>query len=163
MEELEKMETTLLLLRKENKILLAMKKKGFGEGRYNGVGGKIEPNESPEEAMIREAQEEICVTPTKYDKFGVMEFIEFYKGKKVNLRFHLFVASEWEGEPQETDEMCPKWFDVSNLPYDKMFGDDIYWMPYILKGKKVRAFFEFDEDFNVLYHDVKEVADEQLN
>ena len=36
------METTLCLLKKENAILLAMKKRGFGAGKYNGVGGKIE-------------------------------------------------------------------------------------------------------------------------
>ena len=79
------METTLCLLKKENKILLAMKKKGFGEGKYNGVGGKLEENETPEEAMIRETQEEICVTPTEYEKVGVISFDEFYKGKKTNL------------------------------------------------------------------------------
>lgn len=60
-----KLETTLCLLRKNDKILLAMKKRGFGEGRYNGVGGKIEGNETPEE---------INVTPTKYEKVGLMEF-----------------------------------------------------------------------------------------
>ena len=47
------LETTLCLLKKDNRILLAMKKRGFGEGKYNGVGGKIENGETPEEAMIR--------------------------------------------------------------------------------------------------------------
>ena len=36
------METTLCLLKKDNSILLAMKKRGFGSGKYNGIGGKIE-------------------------------------------------------------------------------------------------------------------------
>ena len=53
------LETTLLLLRKDNEILLAKKKRGFGEGKYNGVGGKLEDGETPEEAMIRETEEEI--------------------------------------------------------------------------------------------------------
>jgi len=39
---MKKMETTLCLLRRNEEILLAMKKRGFGEGKYNGVGGKIE-------------------------------------------------------------------------------------------------------------------------
>jgi hypothetical protein len=34
-------ETTLLLLIKNNKIMLALKKRGFGEGKFNGVGGKL--------------------------------------------------------------------------------------------------------------------------
>jgi 8-oxo-dGTP pyrophosphatase MutT (NUDIX family) len=36
-----------------------MKKRGFGEGRWNGVGGKVEPGESIEAALIREAKEEV--------------------------------------------------------------------------------------------------------
>ena len=55
------METTLCLLKKDNSILLAMKKRGFGSGKYNGIGGKIEKGETPDEAMIRETKEEIKV------------------------------------------------------------------------------------------------------
>ena len=43
---MEKLETTLSLLKKDNKILLGMKKRGFGEGKYNGVGGKLKENEN---------------------------------------------------------------------------------------------------------------------
>jgi len=73
------LETTLCLLKNDNQILLAMKKRGFGEGKYNGVGGKIDKGETPEQAMIREVQEEILVTPTKYEKVGFIEFDEFIK------------------------------------------------------------------------------------
>ena len=59
---------SLLYLRRDNEILLAMKKRGFGEGRWNGVGGKVEAGESIEQAMICEAQEEISVTLTTYEK-----------------------------------------------------------------------------------------------
>ena len=101
------LETTLCLLKKENEILLAMKKRGFGEGKYNGVGGKIEGGETPDEAMIRETKEEILVTPTQYEKVGIIEFDEFYKGQKERVMFHLYIASEWQGEPTESDEMKP--------------------------------------------------------
>ena len=37
---------TLLFLRRDGQILLAMKKRGFGEGKWNGVGGKVEPGET---------------------------------------------------------------------------------------------------------------------
>ena len=84
------LETTLCLLKKEDSILLALKKRGFGEGKYNGVGGKLENNETPEEAMIRECKEEIGVTPTSYEKVGYIHFDEYYKGKKEQIAFHLF-------------------------------------------------------------------------
>ena len=44
-----------------NRILLAMKKRGFGAGKFNGVGGKVVNGESIEEATVREAREEISV------------------------------------------------------------------------------------------------------
>lgn len=147
---MNKLETTLCLLIKDSKILLAMKKRGFGSGKYNGVGGKIESGETPEEAMIREAQEEINVTPIEYEKAGLIEFDEYYKGNRQNLVFHLYIAHEWEGTPTETEEMCPRWFDIKDIPYDEMFSDDKYWLPLILEGKKVKAYFEFDEDWNLL-------------
>lgn len=154
---MERIETTLLLLRKENQILLAMKKRGFGEGKFNGIGGKLELNETPEMAMIRETQEEIFVTPTEYIKVGIIEFSEYIKGLKKNIAFHLFVATAWDGEPQESDEMKPQWFDIDKIPYDKMFKDDKYWMPYVLEGKKINGFFEFDENWNLLSHKIETV------
>lgn len=152
-----RLETTLCLLKRDNEILLAMKKRGFGEGKYNGVGGKIEKNETPKEAMIRETQEEINVTPTKYEKVGLVEFDEYYKGNKQNLIFHLYMVYEWEGVPSESEEMNPKWFDINNIPYEKMFPDDKYWLPLILEGKKIRAYFDFDKDWNVLYKRIEDL------
>ncbi len=149
------LETTLCLLKKDEQILLAMKKRGFGEGKYNGVGGKLEKNESPEQAMLRETEEEIKVTPTKYEKVGVIEFDEYYKGKKQNVVFHLYIVNEWKGTPSESEEMKPEWFNINDIPYDRMFPDDSYWLPLVLKGKKVNAYFDFDEDFNILTKSIK--------
>lgn len=154
---MDRLETTLCLLKKDDKILLAMKKKGFGEGKYNGVGGKIEKDETPERAMIREAQEEVSVIPTKYEQVGILEFDEYYKGNKLRLVFYLYMVYEWEGEPAESDEMAPKWFDINDIPYDKMFPDDKYWLPLILEGKKINAYFEFDENWNILSKNIEDL------
>ena len=152
-----KLETTLCLLKKENKILLAMKKRGFGEGKYNGIGGKIEKGETSEMAMVRETEEEISVTPTKYEKVGIIEFDEFYKGNKENIVFHLYMVYDWKGTPSETEEMDRKWFDIAEIPYDKMFPDDKYWLPLILEGKKIKAYFNFDEDWKLLSKEINEL------
>jgi len=151
------LETTLCLLKKDNQILLAMKKRGFGEGKYNGVGGKIKEGETPEEAMIRETKEEISVTPTKYEKVGFIEFDEFYKDSKIRLAFHLYLAYEWDGEPAESDEMKPEWFNIDDIPYAKMFPDDKYWLPLILEGRKIKAYFDFDEVWNVLSKKIEDL------
>ena len=151
------LETTLCLLKKDNEILLAMKKRGFGIGKYNGVGGKIKQGETPEEAMIRETTEEINVTPIKYEKVGFIEFDEYYKGKKENVAFHLYFVTEWEGEPTESEEMNPKWFNIKDIPYDKMLPDDKHWLPLVLEGKRIKAYFDFDEDWNLISKKIEEL------
>lgn len=144
------LETTLCLLKKDNKILLAMKKRGFGEGKYNGVGGKIEKGETPDEAMVRETKEEISVTLTNYEKVGLIEFDEYYKGIKERVVMHIYIATEWIGTPIETEETNPIWFDIKDIPYSNMLPDDKHWLPIILDGKKIRAYFNFDEEWNIL-------------
>ena len=49
----------------ERQLLLGRKKRGFGEGKWNGFGGKLEPGETVEEAAVRELQEESGVTATQ--------------------------------------------------------------------------------------------------
>jgi len=53
---------TLLLLRSNGRILLGRKKRGFGAGKANGFGGKVEVGETIKEAAVREMQEESGVT-----------------------------------------------------------------------------------------------------
>lgn len=156
---MSKLVTTLCILKRDDEILLAMKKRGFGVGKYNGVGGKLKGDETPEEAMKRETFEEIGIVPTVYEKVGIVEFDEFYKGENQNLVFHLYLATEWNGEPVESEEMSPHWFKLGEIPYDKMFKDDSYWLPLILEGKKVQAYFRFDEEWNLREKRVQEVRE----
>jgi 8-oxo-dGTP pyrophosphatase MutT (NUDIX family) len=69
---------TVLFLRREQEVLLAMKKRGFGKGRWNGVGGKVELGETPEEAAKRECLEEINVTPQIIKKVAELIFNEMH-------------------------------------------------------------------------------------
>ena len=60
-----KKQLTLVAVLKENNILLGMKKRGFGEGRWNGFGGKVETGETIEEGAKRELKEEIYPSTEK--------------------------------------------------------------------------------------------------
>jgi mutator protein MutT len=145
---------TLVFLLEGDNILLAMKKRGFGSGRWNGVGGKIEPNETIEQAMIRETQEEIGVTPLVFHPAAYLEFL--FPDGMADMLVNTFLCTKWEGEPIETEEMAPRWFNVSDIPYEDMWEDDRYWLPQVLDGKSINGRFVFDENEKMLEHKVEE-------
>lgn len=149
---------TLLFLLRDDEILLAMKKRGFGAGRYNGVGGKIEEGETVEEALVRECQEEIGVTPKHFWQVAEHDFTQSQSDNPWRMYVHVFFCDQWEGKPEESDEMTPEWFRTDNVPYDKMWQDDHLWLPRVLNGKKIFGAFAFDEADNVLGYDVKTVT-----
>ena len=158
---MKELHTTLLIVRKENKILLARKKRGFGFGKWNGIGGKVEENETPEEAMIRETQEEISVTPMEYDKIGIIKFVEYIKEELTTNYMHLYTTTKWKNTPRESEEMQPQWFSIEHLPWNEMFDDDKYWLPLVLDGKKLNAYFQYDKNWNLLKYKVEEQKDKQ--
>lgn len=152
-------EMTVLFLQRgsgeSGEVLLAMKKRKFGAGRWNGVGGKVEPGETVEEAVVRECHEEIEVAVTGINKVAEIVFDEMHTGTRETIRAHVFTSETWEGEPTETEEMAPQWFPVSDIPYDDMWADDPYWLPHVLAGKLVRAEFTLDEHDQVTAHDIQ--------
>ena len=116
---MKEVKTTLLLIIKDEQILLAEKLRGFGKGKLNGVGGKVEPNETVDEAMIRECREEIGVIPLNWQKQGIIVFDEFVKGEREKVVMSLYVAKNFEGTPLKSDEMDPKFYPIKNIPYKK--------------------------------------------
>eukprot|EP01018_Ginkgo_biloba_P030580 Gb_40140 [translate_table: standard] len=65
---------TLAIVNKDGRVLLGLKKRGFGEGYYNGFGGKVEEGETIEEATARELEEESGLIPLRMTKQGVLTF-----------------------------------------------------------------------------------------
>lgn len=150
---------TLLFLLKEDKVLLAMKKRGFGAGRWNGVGGKLDAGETVEQALVRETQEEIAVTPLVYEKMAEITFNEFHNDQPSQMLVHIYTASSWEGEPTESEEMSPHWFNKNELPFDDMWPDDSFWLPQVLEGKKLRCEFTLDENDTIISSEIAEVTE----
>jgi 8-oxo-dGTP diphosphatase len=46
----------------------------------------------------------------------------------------------------ETDEAKPFWMGTDQIPYERMWADDVHWMPRLLAREKFRGWFEFAED-----------------
>ena len=136
-----------------------MKKRGFGRGKWNGVGGKVEPGETLVQAAIRELDEEIGVKalPKNLEKVGSIKF-HFPTNSGWNQHMHIFFIKKWSGKPIETDEMSPKWYEKENLPYESMWVDDPYWLPNVLAGKKVEGEVHFNNDgTEIKNHSIKEI------
>lgn len=131
----------LCFILKNGELLLIRKKRGFGAGKINGPGGKIEPGETALASTIRETYEELCVTPIAPRQTGEL-FFEFRDG----LRLHcaIFLARDFTGTATETDEALPLWTRVDDIPYDEMWADDRHWLPLLIRGDFFRGYFVFD-------------------
>lgn len=143
-----KQATLCFLIDKENKrIVLGKKKRGFAKNKYNGLGGKVSPKETVEEAALRELSEEAGVISTEesLQKVGVFNF-HFPTKQDWGQTVHVFIIQKWQNEPKETEEMLPQWFDFDQIPFGEMWEDEYLWLPLVLKGKKFKADFYFKED-----------------
>jgi len=140
---------TTCLLRRDGQILLAMKKRGFGVNKWNGVGGKQQGSEDIDTTAVREVAEEIKVKidPQDLDRIAVFKFY-FPHQPEWNMEVYFYFCYKWPGEPEETEEMKPQWFNLDQIPYDQMWDDDKYWLPRVLQGEKLKGEFYFDKTNN---------------
>ena len=127
---------TLCFIVRDGRVLLMRKKRGIGAGKINAPGGKVEPGETPLAAAIRETQEELCVTPIRPQLRGQLWF-HFTGGP--TWRCLVYLAVDYEGEPQETAEAVPWWFSTDSIPYGEMWDDDRYWLPRLLAGERFQG------------------------
>jgi 8-oxo-dGTP pyrophosphatase MutT (NUDIX family) len=140
-----KVVTTLVHLLRDDAICLAIKKRGFGAGNWNGYGGKIEGGETIELSAVRETWEEsgVVVNESALEENGIIDF--FFKDGR-HIEVHSFFVRSWEGDPVETEEMKPEWFAFDKIPYENMWADDSYWIPRALRGEKLNGRVWFNED-----------------
>ncbi|XP_033223463.1 7,8-dihydro-8-oxoguanine triphosphatase-like [Belonocnema kinseyi] len=145
---------SLIMVRKEAEILLGFKLRGFGAGKWNGFGGKLEPKENIYECALRELKEECGLSAKNLRQIGILDF-EF-EGNPILLEVNVFETFSFEGETVETDEMRPKWFKLSDVPFNQMWPDDTIWFPYMLKGIPFRGYFLYRGEETILSHKINE-------
>lgn len=150
---------TLGIVYQPPRVLLGMKKRGFGAGRWNGFGGKLSEGENLEQSLRREFKEEAGIDIGSVDRRGILEF-EFPNNLEV-LQVHVYMIADFTGEVTESEEMRPQWFTVDAIPFLDMWPDDVFWFPLFLAGKKFKGKFWFNENDVILKQELSEV--EQLD
>lgn len=148
---------TLCFIQDGDHVLLIRKKRGIGEGLFNGPGGKIEDGETPKQCALREVKEEIGVhvPGDAVEKCGELHFVF---GDDPFMHVHVFTTTEFHGKPEETEEAAPHWFHIDKLPFEEMWPDDRHWFPLMLDGETFYGEFFFDEDGDeILEYDLQRI------
>ena len=133
----------LCFVRHGSQVLLIHKKTGLGSGKVNGPGGRIEPGETAPAAAVRETREETGITPAGLTEAAELSFV-FTDG--YTLHCVAFIADSWTGELTETREALPFWCETHAIPYDRMWADDVLWLPRALRGERLAGRFVFEGD-----------------
>lgn len=107
--------STLCYIVKDGKVLMlhrVKKKNDINHDKWIGVGGKFEPEEAPEECILREAKEETGLTLTSWRCRGVVTFLQ--EGGEGEYMY-LFTADDFTGELVECDEGDLQWVSLDFL------------------------------------------------
>lgn len=120
-------ETTLCYLERGEEVLLLHRTKKLSdpnEGKWIGVGGKLEPGETPEACMRREIEEETGLRVTAYAYRGIVEFLS---DRWPQERMHLFTVTGWDGEQRECEEGVLQWVPKATMETLPMWeGDRVF-------------------------------------
>ena len=155
-----KVPATLVFVIRDGKILLIDKKTGFGKGKVNGPGGKLESGETPEACAARECFEELGITVSNLQYCGQHRF-QFVDGLSIHV--WVYKTTEYEGIPTESIEARPLWVPVDEIPYDQMWEDDGIWLPMLLRDELFHGRWIFDGDKMLEYELLTDTDQEQVN
>jgi 8-oxo-dGTP diphosphatase len=153
-------EATLCFPIRGSEVLLAEKQKKIGAGFLNGFGGKFEDADiNIENTNTRETEEEIGIRIKDAKKMGEIIFHNPSDDQELRrMIVHVFTATEWDGEPKETNEMKKiAWYKIADLDYTKLLPGDNLFVPQVLSGECIKGLIEYNDDWSVKTSSINKV------
>jgi len=135
---------TLCYVKKNGKTLMLFrnkKKNDYHKGKWNGLGGKFEPGESPEECALREVKEESGLIATSIKLKGFITFPMF--DLKEDWYVFVFVIDKFEGTLIDSPEGKLEWIPDDKLLELNLWDGDKHFIPWLLEDKFFSAKFTY--------------------
>jgi 8-oxo-dGTP diphosphatase len=147
---------TLCYIKNENHTLMVYRNKKPNDmhaGKWNGLGGKFEPEESPEECIIREVREEAGLKIRDPKMHGLLMFPNF---KGADWYVFVFTAHEFSGELIDSPEGKLEWIPDEKLTSLNLWESDHIFFPWLKDEKFFSAKFIYEGDqmqsYEVSFH-----------
>lgn len=148
---------TLCYVQKENKTLMLYRNKkenDYHEGKWNGLGGKFELGESPEDCAIREIKEEAGLTVKNLIMKGFITFPLF--DEVDDWHVFLFVIDKFEGELIDSPEGKLEWIENDKLSEINLWEGDKIFIQWLFEDKFFSAKFNYENgkfvDYEVSFY-----------
>jgi 8-oxo-dGTP diphosphatase len=145
---------TLCYVMHEDKTLMLYRNKkenDYHEGKWNGLGGKLEQGETPEECAIREVYEEAGLKVSEPEMKGLITF-PMFDGKD-DWYVWVFVFNKFEGKLIDSPEGHLEWIPNDKLIDLNLWDGDKHFIPWLFEEKCFSAKFIY-ENGEYISHDV---------
>ena len=131
------------------------KENDMHEGKWNGLGGKLEEGESPEECVIREVYEESGLTIKNPKLKGIITFPKF--NEIDDWLVFVYTANDFQGNTIDSDEGVLEWIHNSKLLDLNLWEGDKVYLKWLDKNELFSAKFIYKKrklvDFDVVFYE----------
>lgn len=137
---------TLCYIRNQGKTLMVhriKKANDIHQGKWNGLGGKLEAGETPEECASREIFEESGLIVRKLEWKGILTFPDFANDE--DWYAFVFLVPEFEGELIDSVEGDLHWIDNEELPNLNLWEGDTIFLPWLERPEFFSGKFVYKE------------------
>lgn len=120
------------------------------EGKWNGLGGKLEAGESPEQCVIREVREEAGLEITHPRYHGLLVFADF---KSEDWYVWVFTATDFSGDLIDSNEGHLRWIPDEEVASLRLWPSDLVFLPWLASDRVFSARFQYQGE-QMLGHEV---------